>query len=123
MPTDYKRKQTAKARGTWTSDNLIRAVDAVRNGNLGVNEAARTFQIPHATLKRRIKCNNLTKTNRLGPDSFLGTDAEEKLASHIKKLQQHGFAPTREDVRIMAYKLAVHLNLPQKFNQDQGITV
>lgn len=60
---------------------------------MGVNEAARTYNVPATTLRRRKSKNNMTK-ERLGPSSTLGKEAEDKLVIHILKLQKTGFTPT-----------------------------
>lgn len=120
MPNTYIRKSGARPRGLWTADNLQDAINAVNAGNMGVNEAALSFNIPKTTLKRRIKSGNTKKSNRLGPDSMLGEEAEEKLANHIKKLQKCGFSPTRLEVREMAYKLAEKLGIKNRFKAEEG---
>lgn len=120
MPNKYIRKQNTPKRGNWTSRELSDAVDAVKNGDMGINEAAKAFGIPKTTFKRRLKTNNMDKMNRLGPDCSLGTTVEAKIVNHIKKLQKAGFAPTRLEVRIMAFNLAQRLGIPNKFNVEEG---
>lgn len=120
MSNIYTRKPNAAPKGLWTADNLKSAIEAVTSGNMGVNEDAKNFSIPKTTLKRRLKNSNKEKFNRLGPDSMLGAEAEEKLAKHIKKLQKSGFCPTKQDVREMAYKLAVQLGVKNRFNDNEG---
>lgn len=120
MPNTYVRKASARPRGLWTSDDLQSAINAVTSSNMGVNEAAASFSIPKTTLKWIIK-NNTAKFKRLGPDSMLGVNAKEKLANHIKKLQRFGFSPTKQEVREMAYKLAVQLGIQNRFNQNEGM--
>lgn len=96
-------KRNAVARGLWTSDDLGYAINAVISGEMGVNEAVRSFNIPKTTLKRRLKYKNMENTDRLGTDSALGEAAEAKFAIYIQKLQASGFALTREEVRVMAW--------------------
>lgn len=120
MPNTYVRKRNVPTRGSWTNEDLINAINAVRVGNVGVNEAAASFNIPKTTLKRRLATDNLKKTNRLGPDGVLGRNAETKLVNHIQKLQRYGFAPTRSEVRTMAFDLANRLGIPNKFNNETG---
>lgn len=107
-------------RGCWTADQLLQAVQAVRNCAMGANAASRNFGIPAPTLRRRMKNNDLSKKT-LGPPSLLGIENEEKLKSHIKKLQKHGFAPTREAVRSMAFHLALCLGIKHKFNSEEEV--
>lgn len=86
---------------------------------MGINKAAKYFNIPKTTLLRRIKNSNET-SDRLGPDSCLGKETEHKLVIHIKKLQKSGFAPTRREVRQMAYSLAKKMGITHKFNNEEG---
>lgn len=117
MPTTYKRKNDNRAK--WSADALRNAIECVQNGTMGVNEAARNFGIPKSTLKDRIRKSDTTKI-RCGPSSCLGDDAELKLVRHIKKLQQFGFAPDRESVRIWAFKLAEQMQVRHRFNKEIG---
>lgn len=115
MPTLYKRKNTERAK--WDVDSLKNAIESVKNGTMGVNEAARKFGIPKSTLKDRIKKSD-TEKHGLGPSSCLGIDAELKLVRHIKTLQKFGFAPDTNSVRIWAFQLAEEMKIKHKFNKD-----
>lgn len=61
MPTKYTRKNT-KVRGTWTEQQLKDAVEAIDSGRMGVNVACKTFGVAKATLIRRRRSGNLTKS-------------------------------------------------------------
>lgn len=117
MPTEYKRKNTDRAK--WSADSLKNAIEAVKNGTMGVNEAAKNFGIPKSTLKDRIRKSD-TEKHALGPSSCLGIDAELKLVRHIKTLQKFGFAPDRDSVRIWAFELAEQMKIKHRFNKDIG---
>lgn len=120
MPDKYIRKVGATPRGRWSANQLQSAMNAVTDGSMGVREAANSFSIPKSTLIRRLRSNNAEKNSRLGPDSTLGAQAENKLANHIKKLQKFGFSPSRREVREMAYKLAKRMNIRHRFNENAG---
>lgn len=115
MPSSYKR--ICPQRGNWTEENLLAAIQSVQKGELGTNLAARTYGIPPRTLRRRLKLKN-SKKGRMGPDSSLGAANEKKLVGHILKLQSCGFAPRHLDLREMAYRFAVALNIPHKFKNE-----
>ncbi|KAJ8962241.1 hypothetical protein NQ318_018213 [Aromia moschata] len=119
MPTRYKRTGTC-SRASWTEQQLSKAIKAVNENRLGVNEAARAFGVPATTL-RRIKSKNNTRKGPLGPSSTLGDDVEAKIVKHIINLQKNGFAPTRTDVRAMAFKLAEQLGIKHRFNKESGL--
>lgn len=117
MPNIYKRKSN---KGSWTEDNLASAVTAIQNDSLSIRGASKRFSVPESTLRHRIKNNDFTK-RALGPDCQLGFEAEKKLALHIKKLQAVGFAPTQQNVRMLAYNFAETLNKKHTFNKDNKI--
>ncbi|XP_057653938.1 uncharacterized protein LOC130892510 [Diorhabda carinulata] len=120
MPTKYIRKGTVQ-RGKWTEADLLRAAEAVKNGVMGLREACRTLNnIPPPTLRRRLKNNDFIKKT-LGPPCILGIQNELKIRFHIQKLQKHGFAPTHENVRAMAFHLADQLKIKRPFNRDSKL--
>jgi hypothetical protein len=90
MPTQYKRKGI-KPRCLWSQDQLVEAANAVRTQEMGVNEAARSFNIPAPTLRRRLKSNNLTKIGLGGGTCVLGLENENKIKRHVLKLQKKRF--------------------------------
>lgn len=47
----------------------------------------------------------------------LGTENEKKLANHVKKLQEAGFAPTPVDLRRIAYHFAEKCGIKHKFSK------
>lgn len=116
MPTTYIRKLSS-GRGGWTEDSLKKAIKAVKEKEMGVNQAAKAFGVPKTTLKRRIKSQVFTK-GPLGPSSVLGVENEKKIVAHIQKLQNRGFTPCRDSVRSMAFELAEKLKLPHTFNKE-----
>ncbi|XP_031328432.1 uncharacterized protein LOC116183027 [Photinus pyralis] len=118
MPTRYKRKGSC-TRAECSEEQLVLAIESLRNGTIGVNEADRQFRIPCTTLRRRRKSGNVVKRG-LGPSAFFREENERKMVVHIKKLQKNGFAPTRTTVREMAFRLAEQLGLRHKFNQQTG---
>lgn len=114
MPTKYTRKPGV-ARGLWTQENLLRAIEAVENGS-SIRNAAVTFDIPRKTLERRIKTGKTVKGN-MGPDCILGKDNERRLVRHIKDMQNRGFPLTRDDVRSIVYHFANQIGIRHSFNQ------
>lgn len=112
MPTQYKRKGNVR-RGEWTLQNLSEAISAIERNVMGIREPGRGYGIPKCTLRRRKRV-----TRNLGPQSVLGPQNEDKIVIHFKKLQNHGFAPTRFFVRSMAFELTEQLQLPHKFKRE-----
>jgi hypothetical protein len=70
---------------------------------VGINASSTAFGVPSRTLRRRIFQNNYKQS--LSPSACLGSVAEIKMASHIQQMQTAGFALSRKDVQILAFKL------------------
>ncbi|XP_050298737.1 uncharacterized protein LOC126737743 isoform X3 [Anthonomus grandis grandis] len=120
MPTDYIRKSSVQ-RGNWTEEDIVNAAEAVRNGVMGIREACCNFNnIPPPTFRRRFKNNDFQKRT-LGQPCVRGIENEKKIKLHIQKLQKHGFAPTRECVRAMAFNLAEQLKIKHTFNKEKKL--
>lgn len=117
MPLVYKRKVNS-TRAKWTEEQLKAALQDIYAKKISIRKASKTYNIPDTTLRRHIKGKNDTKS-ALGSPSSLGEQNENKLVTHIKKLQAHGFAPTRAEVCRMAYQLAEKYQIKHKFNHEQ----
>jgi hypothetical protein len=53
---------------------------------MGINQAARSFNTPPSTLRRRLKSN---KSTRIGDGTcVLGAENENKIKRHVLKLQK-----------------------------------
>lgn len=116
MPNKYVRKAIS-VRGNWQQEDLVHAIEAVRLQNMSVKRASAEFKIPRKTLERRLKNNNTEKGN-MGPSCVFGKANEERLSRHILTMQKYGFPLTRDDVRSIAYKFAVQLNIRHRFNNE-----
>lgn len=115
MPNIYIRKSN---RGSWTEESLILAINSIINKEMSIGKAAKSYGIPKTTLRNRVASADSRKKS-MGPSSQLGDEAEKKLAKHIKELQSVGFAPTRSDVRCIAYDLAESLHKSHTFCSKQ----
>ena len=88
MPTKYRRKRNSN-RGLWTEERMLEAFKAVDNDE-SFYKASHSFGIPRKTLVRRYRKKNAAKS-RMGPDSVLGEQNENRLVSHIKSFQESAF--------------------------------
>lgn len=108
--------------GTWESENMERALSSYRNGVMGLNEAARTFSVPKATLKRRIDgTNNVAKegNKNFGRCVDLPKEVEEDLVKHILFLEERFFGMSRDDLKNLAFQIAEANRIPHRFNQKK----
>jgi hypothetical protein len=110
--------------GNWDTQHMERAVYAFRNGDMGLNAAARTYGVPKATLKRRIDKKNKNATERaqnFGRPRDLPKELEDDLVRHILSLEESFFGISRNDLRHLAYQLAEANNIPHRFDKEKGI--
>lgn len=103
MPRRRKRKPAAqpkppaKKRKQWDNNSMQLAMEAVKSGRLGVNEAARTYGLPFTTLKDRMRGRVVHGTNP-GPRPFLDKQEEKLLTDHLVQVAQLGYGKTRKQV-------------------------
>ncbi|KAK9729895.1 CENP-B N-terminal DNA-binding domain [Popillia japonica] len=102
MPRKYQRRSN---RSSWTEENLQIAVERVKNNSLNANQASKMYNIPYRTIKSRFDSNTMTK-RILGKHPSLSYENDIRLVTHIKRLQQFGFAPTASHVHSIAYNFA-----------------
>jgi hypothetical protein len=70
---------------------MERALAAYRNGDMGLNCAARTYIVPKATLKRRIDGTNINAVGHkqlFGRTADLPEEVENDLVSHVLLLEE-----------------------------------
>lgn len=80
---------------------MSRALDSVRNGDMGVNEAARTYDVPRATLQRRLKVTNCFAVEH---KKIIGSTGD--LVSRVIKLEEFLFGITPRELRVLALEIA-----------------
>ena len=74
-------------------------------GGMGIREAARLYNIPYETLRRR--ANHTVSTDcRPGPSTVLTDEEEEQLALFCVQMADMGFGLSRDDVMVTAFRIA-----------------
>ncbi|KAJ8051161.1 hypothetical protein HOLleu_04625 [Holothuria leucospilota] len=114
---DYKRKTD---RASWDVEVMKLAVYCVREKDMGVKRAAKVFNLPKSTLRRKARQdpNNAIEVP-LGRRSILGADMEEELCRLVKALESRGLRLGSVDLQELAYQLAEHKGLSHSFNQGK----
>ena len=74
-------------------------------GGMSVHEAARLYNLPYETLRRRV-VEKVDLECRSGPLTVLTEDEEDELASYCVKMANMGFGLSRSDVMVVAFKIA-----------------
>ncbi|KAL3282976.1 hypothetical protein HHI36_006134 [Cryptolaemus montrouzieri] len=72
---------------------------------MGVNLAARVLNIPSRIVLCRLQNNDPSK-KAMGPTGIFGEASELKWVAHIEAQQKRAFAPTRDDIRCLAFDFA-----------------
>lgn len=108
MSAPCKRKQ-------WTPESMDAAVSYVKNENSSLREAARLYNVPVETLRRRV-IGSVEMGCKPGPPTVLTTEEETRLAKYLVDMVDMGFGLSREDVMAMAFNIAerMHKNHPFK---------
>ena len=99
-----------KKRKTWNTDNMKRAVQAVREKSMGTLKAAKTFGVPRTTVQRLAKMDHLSVEQavqiKLGRGTVLNSELEETLVRYILEMEVKFYGLTRKDIKRMAFNLA-----------------
>ncbi|XP_069680594.1 uncharacterized protein [Periplaneta americana] len=112
-------RQARKAKGVygkWKEENLQLALVAISEG-VGVNEAARRYNIPSATLKTYNKRKD-AKISQPGHPLDLPQEVENDLVTHLLQLEKMFYGLTRRSVMKLAYEIAEKNKLATWFNRE-----
>jgi len=119
MVSKYQRKSDQQS---WDPQAMQRAIDAVNNEGMKWNTAAKTFNVPRNTLKRRVLKKNLQATDTkkiLGHYRAVFNEAQEdELKKHLLDMEVRFFGIRIPDLRSLAYQLAEENNIPHNFNHE-----
>ena len=99
--TSNSSKQKRKL---WTEESMEAAVNSIRHENKGLREAARLYNIPVQTLRRRTD-GRVETGCRPGPSTILTDEQEDKLASYLVQMADMGFGLSRDTVMEMAFTI------------------
>lgn len=103
-----------KKRKQWHSDNMQKAIEAVKSKSLGFLSAAKQFSVPRTTLFRLCKVEGAPDTvckTKLGKKPVLSPELENELVRYCLIMDQKFYGLTRRDIRSMAFQLARRNNL------------
>lgn len=118
MVYSYKKKTN---RGDWNHADMERALEAVRNGEMGWLKASKSFNVPTSTLRRRALGKNKFAVNiekRFGSfQCILNRDLEAAIVAHMLDLESRFFGLTTTDVRKLAYEIAEKMKIKHPFNK------
>jgi len=108
--------------GAWTAEDMERALSAMERGGMGLNAAAKSYNVPKATLSRHQKSTNLIANGTVtfhGQSCVLTQSMEEELVAHCLQLEAMYFGLRINDLRRLAFDLAEANGLQHNFNREE----
>lgn len=93
-----KRKQ-------WLPENREEAYKSVKSEGMSLREAARAYNVPVETLRRRV-AGIVSLDCRSGPPIVVTSEEEAHLAEYCVTMADMGFGLTREGIMAMAFAIA-----------------
>ena len=83
--------------GGWSSESMVEAMKAVKEGEFGVNRAVLEYGVPKTTLKDRLNGRVIHDTN-MGPTPYLTYEEEKELVKFILNCSRMGYGKTRGEL-------------------------
>ncbi|XP_050301512.1 uncharacterized protein LOC126739756 [Anthonomus grandis grandis] len=116
MPRTYKRITN---RQNWDAEHMKNAIAEVKQG-MPVKTAARIFNVPRMSLKRRVMDKNSVaklEIKSLGScHPVFSPEQEQELVTHILDFESRMYGLTTRNLRQLAYQLAEKNKIPHKFS-------
>lgn len=117
MPRNYTRKTAILA---YTHEDLNNAIYAVRNEGKKQREAARCFNIPESTLRKKLLENSLN-VPRLGRKAVFSKEIELELKEYVLMLAKLFYGLTPRGLRQIAFRYAENNNVSHNFDRTSGL--
>jgi hypothetical protein len=110
-------------RKNWSKEAMCRTVSVARCGDRGYLRASKYFSVPRGTLERYVKdishsTEELVNVN-LGRRTVLPSELENKLFVYCLIMDRRCCGLTRQDMKRMAFQLAIRNILKHPFNQEK----
>ena len=117
----YKRKTE---RQSWTSEEMMLALRAIKDGKCTYRECEERYNIPKSTLQRRILGGNkiaVDDSKMLGNCvSVLPKVIEDSVYNYAVKMEEMLMGLTQEDVQILTYDLAEKNKIKHPFTNGKA---
>lgn len=94
------------------------AITAVRSKRMGWQMAAKAYQVPATTLRRRAEKGETSKGYLGGHKATFTRNLEKEIVEHLQQLEVRFFGMTTTDLRKLAYQIAVAKKLPHRFSSE-----
>lgn len=113
MPSKYQRK--CPALGSWSTDDLENAFDAIKDG-MSLRKAAKEYGIPFSTLRDRLKIRK-TVEPKLGKYATFTKEQEEMMVQNLLQLSGMYYGVASLQLRRLAFDFASQNNIKNNFNK------
>lgn len=124
MPRSKLGPEKNGLRQKWRPADMLNAISAVREKTKTLNEAARCFNVPKATLSRKVAKRDVDPqilvNEKLGRKPILPLQIEKELVEYCLLMERKFYGLTRNDIRRMAYQLAARNGISNNFNDDMA---
>ena len=108
----------SKKRQQWSVEAMSEALKAVKLNKKGLRQAAREFDVPVTTLKRRVD-GEVPLNAKPRPPTVLTKEEEEKLCKYCFAMSDMGYGLTVEDVKGVAFEIASNSGRPHPFKDGK----
>lgn len=99
---------------------MQKAINATVNDGFSVKKASIVFGVPRTTLIRRLKSSKVpTSLGRFSP--VFTAEFENELVMHIVEMQNRFYGLSLQDLRSIAYELAVRNGLKHPFSDERKL--
>lgn len=105
----------------WQDEEMIKAIISVRNKEMGLKKACKLYNVPHTTLQRFVNSGKIPEecvNQSVGRKPVLPHHLENVLVEYLIDMDNRFYGLTREDVKRMAYQVAVKNNIPHPFTNE-----
>lgn len=103
-------------RRQWLNENMLMAMNDVKEGKLTAYAAAKKYDVPRRTLDDRLKGRVQHGTNP-GPLTVLTKEEEASLVAYLLHMAQHGFPLTPTMTKAFAWAIAIRYGKGDRFSE------
>lgn len=112
--------KSKKLRQTWDKSAMKEAIAAIKEKRMGYLKASKLFNVPKTTLRRLLGKTDQpleeAVSSKLGRKPILLPELEGHLVEYILTMEAKYFGLTRNDIRSLAFQLAVKNNISHPFS-------
>lgn len=112
MVRTYVRK---KPPVKYSKETLKTAIEAVKNHEVTLYRASKTYNIPKATLFKHVKGQRGVKSSTMGRPTTIPYEEERNIAESIKLMEKWGFGLSKKELLSLIARYVKEKNIPNSF--------